>query len=114
MTKQQLIRVLGEWREQRRRGPYPREVREAGLSYANERASEGASATLIASELGIKQETLSLWSRKAQPKGALVPVRVVSPACIGRGRDELMIELGPMRVRGLDIATLAELLQRLV
>lgn len=114
MTKQQLMRVLGEWREQRRRGPYPREVREAILAYAKERALEGASATVIAGELGIKQETLSLWSRKEQPKGSLVPVRVVKPTVVSRSRHELVIELGPMRVRGLDVATLAELLQRLV
>ena len=117
MTIEELKRALAEWRKQGRRGPYPRETRDAILRYAKQRAAQQASTTMIAAELGIKQETLSLWLHKQEPvasSGALVPVRVVQNAIVRTPRHrELVIELGALRVRGLDVDTLAVLLRRL-
>lgn len=118
MTIIELKAALQACRDQRRRGPYPRELRESIVAYAKKRLAQHASVTVIAGEVGIKQETLSLWLKSKRPlkaRGSLVPVAIVQPAIVQSRRDDkLVIELGPMRVHGLDVEKLAILVRRLM
>ena len=116
MTIVELKQALKEWRSERRRGPYPRELRESILAYAKQRKAQHASTTVVARELGIKQETLSTWTkreRSSKPSGTLVPVQVVATS-VHRSSEPLVVELGPMRIRGLDVEKLAILVRRLM
>ena len=116
MTIVELKQALKEWRSERRRGPYPRELRELILAYAKERKALQASTKVVARELGIKHETLSTWTkreRSLKPSGALVPVQIVATS-VQRSSESLVVELGPMRIRGLDVEKLATLVRRLM
>lgn len=87
---------------------YPAELREAVLVYAARRKAEKVSQKRVAAELGMSEQTLCSWRARAKPRAGLVPVQVVSPT-----QHELVVEFGPLRVRGLDVARVAELLRRL-
>lgn len=57
----QLRAALSRYREQRRRGKYPRELRERAAAYAKERYRAGATPTEIAADLGVRMVTVSRW-----------------------------------------------------
>lgn len=117
MTIAELKQALDDWRTKQRRGPYPRELRESILEYAKRRKGQQASETVVARELGIKQETLSTWlkrERASKRSGALVPVQVVASAAVDCSSEPVVVELGPMRIRGLDVDKLAILVRRLM
>jgi hypothetical protein len=88
---------------------YPRALREAILDFADRAKRGGKSHSTVAAELGMSAQTLWQW-RAARRRAALVPVAIVpAPAA-----SELVVEYGALRVRGLDVASVAELLKRLV
>src|SRR5262245_42786090 len=102
--KRRLAKVRGSG--QRR---YPTELREAVVRYAGSRRAARASRTTIASELGMSVGTLEYWCGPARSKATLAPVAIVH----AEPNSELIVELGALRVRGLDVTTLAALLRRL-
>lgn len=57
----QLRAALSRYREQQRRGKYPRELRERAEAYAKERCRAGATPSEIAAELGVRTVTASRW-----------------------------------------------------
>jgi len=65
----------------------------------------------VAAELGMSSHTLQYWQAAARGHAQLLPVKVVADAT---ATQEVIIECGRVRVRGLDIAGVAELLKRLV
>jgi hypothetical protein len=97
-----------------KRGPgkrYPAELQRRGAEYLRVRRAAGAPLSAVLRELGVRRETLAGW---AEPPGAkerprFVPVTVVA-APVGR-----IVVHGPggLRVEGLDVAGVAELLRRL-
>jgi transposase-like protein len=92
------------------RGRYPAELREAVLAYASSEKRRGTSGAKVASELGLSVQTLQYWRTGARRRGRLTPVALVAertPVC------ELVVECRHVRVRGLDLEALAELLKRL-
>jgi transposase len=112
---QQQVRRLGGVGTGRR---YPRALRKALTAHAEARQAEGATLEVIGSELGMSSRTLWYWLRKQpevkrQARARLLPVQVVE-AQMQQQQGSIVVH-GPrgMRIDGLDVATLAELLQRL-
>ena len=92
-----------------RRG-YPAEVKNAVLAYASKRRAERVSQDKVAAELGMSPQTLCFWRALARQRGKVAPVAIVAKREPTR---EVLVECGPLRVRGLDVAGVAELLRRL-
>lgn len=97
-----------------RRGPgrrYPADVRRRGAAYLRARQTAGVPLSAVVRELGVRRETLAGWGSpaEAEPTPRFVPVAVVD-APAGR-----IVVHGPggVRVEGLDVAGLADLLRRL-
>lgn len=97
-----------------RRGPgrrYPAELRRRGAEYLRARQAGGAPLSAVLRELGMRRETLAGWAAPAEPKARrrFVPVTVMK-APAGR-----IVVHGPggVRVEGLDVAGVADLLRRL-
>lgn len=93
------------------------EVREQAVAYAARRRAQGVSQQVLATELGLAVTTLENW-RHQSAHGAIVPgfravqlahehaVEVVGSGVVVHGAHGVRIE-------GLDVAQLAELLRRL-
>lgn len=97
-----------------RRGPgrrYPADVRRRGAAYLRARQGAGAPLSAVVRELGVRRETLVGWAapQEAGPAPRFVPVAVID-APAGR-----IVVHGPggVRVEGLDVPALADLLRRL-
>ena len=93
------------------RARYPTRLREAVLDYAGHAKREGRSHAKVAVELGMSVQTLQYWRAAERRRPKLVPVAIVSERVPDQ---ELVIECGRLRVRGLDLAGVAELLKRLL
>lgn len=93
-----------------RRGWYPAELREAALAHVSEAKQAGKTEAQIASELGMSLATLQYWRAGARRKGQLVPVTIAAEAAL---TSALVVECGSLRVHGLDLGGVAELLRRL-
>jgi transposase-like protein len=91
-------------------GCYPAALRDAVVEYATTAKKHGTSHAKVAAELGMSEATLSFWRTQARGPGNVVPVAIIAAPPVER---ELIVELGLVRVRGLDIAGVAELLKRL-
>ena len=92
------------------RGRYPTDLRDAVLAHASTAKAEGQSEARIALELGMSLATLQYWRAAARRRGQLVPVTIAAgPTTVA----EVVVECGRVRVRGLDLAGIAELLRRL-
>lgn len=93
------------------RGPsYGRELRQLGVACAREGAERGVSRKRVAAALGVHPDTLRHWLATESPiSTALVAVRVT------REHQAALTVHGPcgVRVDGLDVAALAELLRAL-
>lgn len=105
--KRELL-VLGP----RGRGrPYPRGLLEKILSYTVTRRRQGAELLAVGAELGISWKTLGRWlgARKTSPRFERVQV-AAAPAA-----TKSLVVHGPrgLRIEGLDVDGVAELLQRL-
>ena len=109
MEAAELKRMLARARSDRR-GRYPAKLREAVVAYAARRRSQKASREVVAAELGMSVATLSYWCAPARSRGALEPVTIVARP---EPMPDVVVECGPLRVRGLDVASVAELLRRL-
>ena len=52
---------LATFRERVRKGPYPGEMRQRAVAYVAKRVRDGAQASEIATELGVREVTASRW-----------------------------------------------------
>jgi transposase len=90
---------------------YPAVVRRQGAAYLAARRAAGATVSTVTRELAIRRDTLLGWARPAgaQSKPRFMPVAVVEE------RASRIVVHGPhgVRVEGLDVAGVAELLRRL-
>jgi hypothetical protein len=109
MEATELKRLLGKARTDNR-GSYPVKLRDAVVAYAARRRAQKASREVVAAELGMSAATLSYWCAPARTRGTLEPVTIVARPEPVR---EVVVECGPLRVRGLDVVSVAELLRRL-
>lgn len=103
--KRLLVKARGD-----KRGRYPAKLREAVVAYASKRRGQKASRDVVAAELGMSVATLSYWCAPARVRGSLEPVTIVARPEPAR---EVVVECGPLRVRGLDVELVADLLRRL-
>jgi hypothetical protein len=109
MEASELKRLLAKARADKG-GRYPVKLREAAVAYASRRRTQKASRDVVAAELGMSVATLSYWCAPARTRGTLEPVTIVArPEPV----SDVVVECGPLRVRGLDVASVAELLRRL-
>jgi hypothetical protein len=93
-----------------RRGSYPPGLREKVVAYAAKRRAQRVSRDKVAVELGMSVATLSYWCAPARRRASLAAVTVIAEAA---PKHEVLIECGPLRIRGLDVGGVAELLKRL-
>ena len=107
MEASELKRRLAQGRG---RNGYPVELRDAVVAYAARRKTERVSQSKVAAELGMSEQTLCYWRALARQRGGITPVAIVATRDTGR---ELVVECGPLRVRGLDVSGVAELLRSL-
>ena len=91
---------------------YPTALRTRVLSYLQSRSQEGVSAKGVGDEIGLSVWTLSRWQKESPtpptPNFERVEL-VVEPAARSR-----LVVYGPagLRIEGLDLADLAELVRR--
>jgi transposase len=90
---------------------YPVAVRRQGAAYLAARRAGGAAVSVVTRELAVRRDTLLGWARPAAApaKARFLPVAVVEE------RAGRIVVHGPhgVRVEGLDLAGVAELLRRL-
>lgn len=92
-----------------RRGSYPSALRAKVVAYAAERRAQRVSRDKVAAELGMSVATLSYWCAPER-KASLAAVTVIAEAA---PQQDVLVECGPLRIRGLDVGGVAELLKRL-
>jgi hypothetical protein len=90
--------------------PYPKGLLEKLLSYTVARRRQGAKLVEVATELGMQNQTLSRWlgekrAAKRFDRVEVVPVAPTASAILVHGPRGLRIE-------GLDLAAVAELVRR--
>jgi transposase-like protein len=103
--KRELAKIRGT-----KGGRYPASLRDAVLDYTSRAKRHGKSQAKVAAELGMSVQTLCYWRGLLRNRGALAPVTIVAPQAVER---DIVVECGPLRVRGLGIEHVAELLRRL-
>jgi transposase-like protein len=109
MEASDLKRELAKARSAKR-GKYPSALREAVVEYAAREKKRGKSQGSVASELGMSTQTLCYWRALARHRGGLSPVTIIAKP---EPKQDVVVECGPLRVRGLDVAGVADLLRRL-
>jgi len=102
-------------RRLRSRGPgrrYPASMRQKAEEYLRTRRQAGVPVGLIARELGLGSGTLARWAAKhrGSTSVAFVPVKVAA-APVGAG--VVVHAPGGLRIEGLEVAALADLVRRL-
>ena len=91
---------------------YPEAARTAALDWAEQQQRKGAGFVPIASELGISATTLRKWQQQRRAtSSSFCPVQIVEPSSSSRG---LVVHApGGLRIEGVSIPELAELVRRL-
>jgi predicted ABC-type transport system involved in lysophospholipase L1 biosynthesis ATPase subunit len=94
---------------------YPRQLRREALGYARRRQQAGDSLKSIGGRLGLRPQLLHYWQKTSN--GVMRRVRIASArdaraTSLEAGRLVLLTP-GGLRVEGLDVAGLAELLRAL-
>ena len=95
--------------------PYPEELRRAAVAYRRQREREGVGGVAaVAAELGVSGLSLARWSRtleRAEPRFRAVEVVVAER--LERARTVVVHGPRGLRIEGLSVAEVAELLGRL-
>lgn len=93
--------------------PYPESLRAAAMAYRREREREGAGLREVAAELGVSSVSLERWSRKNP--GAKMSFRAIEVVGESVRPASGLVVHGPrgLRIEGLTVAQLAELVARL-
>jgi hypothetical protein len=102
------VRALGTRGQGRR---YPEQVKRDVLAYLADRRKAGRGVRTVAQEVGIPWKTVKLWAAppRPAPPPSFVPMKLVTES----GREPIVVHAGPLRIEGLDVAALADLLRRL-
>ena len=109
--REELKRELSVLGPRGRGRPYPKGLLEKILSYTVARRRQGADLLTVSAELGISSKTLERWlgARRSSPRFKRVQVESAPAA------TQALVVHGPrgLRIEGLDVNGVAELLQRL-
>jgi len=110
--REELKAELSELGPRGRGRPYPKGLLEKLLSYTVARRRQGAKLVEVATELGMQNQTLARWvgEKRAAARFDRVEVVPVAPAAVATS----IVVHGPrgLRIEGLDIAAVAELVRR--
>jgi transposase len=111
-TREELKVELSELGPRGRGRPYPKGLLEKLLSYTVARRRQGAKLVEVASELGMPNHTLARWVGEKRATKRFERVEVVAAPAAPAVRA--LIVHGPrgLRIEGLDIAAIAELVRR--
>ena len=112
------IRAEIEQDEGRGRGKaYPEHVRRRAIEYFWSRRDEGATIAEIGPEIGLHWRTLYGWAKGAapleRPDDRFSPVEIIDVPVTHAGGPFVVQHRSGLRVEGLDLDALAELLRRL-
>lgn len=111
-TREELKSAISKLGEMGRGKRYPRPLLEKMLSYTVARRRQGATLLAVGGELGMNWKTLARWvgERKA---ARFERVQVAAPAAVAATPS--LIVHGPrgLRIEGLDVGGVAELVRRL-
>jgi transposase len=113
MTKGELGRVLAVAGRQGRGRRFPRELRQRAVEYCRQRRSGGGVTwQTLQAELGVSSKSLMLWTRR-EGKAAFHPMEIQRVE-VQRSSAQCVLH-GPfgIRVEGLTLADVAELIRRL-
>jgi len=106
------VRLLGK------RGPgrrYPEALKSEVLAYLAERRRTGRGLATTSSELGIPERSIKLWAGapRASSAPAFVTMAVTEAREVSPASRIVVHAPGGVRIEGLDVASLADLLRRL-
>jgi hypothetical protein len=112
MTGKQLQAAIQEQRRNRSHGAarYPANLRKAVADFVRAERSQGRTLGSIAEMLGLPVNTLRLWSGKHPSEGRLESIQVVSNAA---PESPVLVTRSGLRVEGLSMSSVVELLERL-
>jgi transposase len=102
---------IAEARRDRRRVPMP--LQAAALQYAEQRQAAGISMKAIGGELGMSWHTLSYWRARhaSSSETSLARVKIVVPE---RSKEAVVVHSpSGLRIEGLCVSQMAELIARL-
>jgi hypothetical protein len=107
--REELRKLLAEIGPRGRGRPYPKGLLEKVLSYTVARRRQGAELLAVGEELGMSWKTLARWLGGKRKTRRFGRVEVVSPPA------RALTVHGPrgLRIEGLDLEGIAELVQRL-
>jgi len=94
---------------------YPEALKRDVLAYLAARHEAGRGLKTTSVELGIPERSIKLWSSAPRPSGrpAFVPM-VVTPLAAERPVPPIVVHApGGIRIEGLDVSALADLVRRL-
>lgn len=114
-TLESMRALLGASRPRSWNLGYPPEVRERVRAWIARRRAEGATASSIATELGLSRHSVVGWAKSRPGVPGLVPVEVVAEpvASSHTGAPAVLVSPRGYRVEGLDVAAIGALLERL-
>lgn len=106
------IRALGTRGQGRR---YPEPLKRDVLAYLAERRKAGRGLAATSVELGIPKRSIKLWSSSPRPSSTptFVTMDVADAAKVPPALGVVVHAPGGVRIEGLDVASLADLLRRL-
>ena len=105
--KQELAKV-----DRRRGRKCPTQLRDAAVALSHRNKSLGKSLGKTAEELGMSVQTLSYWRALARDRQSKM-ARVAIVEDDSRTADTLVVEYGALRVSGLSLADVVELMRML-
>jgi len=95
---------------------YPEQLRRQALAYASRRQKAGDSLKRISVQLGLRPQLLFYWQKKASSnmlrRVRIAPTREVRATPV-EARQLVLVTPRGLRVEGLDVKALAELLRAL-
>jgi len=118
VTARRVEQIRAAVRGLGKRGPgrrYPEAVKREVLAYLAERRKAGRGPATVAVELGIPKRSIKLWSEAPRPTGTASFVAMTMAPVVSEAPAPRIVVHGPagVRVEGLDVETLADLLRRL-
>jgi transposase len=115
-NEQRQERLRGELATAERAGagrPYPEALRVAAVEYRREREREGAALRDVAAELGVSAVSLERWSRRRPEREASFRAIELVGEPVRRGSQGVVHGPRGLRIEGLTVAEIAELVERL-
>jgi len=92
---------------------YSREFRQRVVELVREQQRQGFSLRGVARAVGLREATLQRWVRDGSAAESGLRRVVVEPLPIGSAGPDLVVFAGPLRIEGLDVGRLSELVRRL-